>query len=159
MSGTNGTNGTQKLLAPGWGYAVEGQPPVMLRLALASLRREGAALQSLPACHGEACAWVRQIAECLHDGSCKGAALFCDDSGLACCITNKVGGVRAVPVWTVSQAERALFGLGANLLIVEMRGRTYFEYRQILRLGVLVDSPCPPGVACVLQELDGHAHR
>ena len=36
-------------------------------------------------------------------------------------------------VGTVGQAARALGQLGANLLVVEMPGRTYFECRQMLR--------------------------
>ena len=60
--------------------------------------------------------------------------------------------------WTVTQAARALEQLGANLLVVEMAGRTYFECKEILRL-CGDGAACPPGVACILQELDGHAHR
>jgi hypothetical protein len=39
-------------------------------------------------------------------------------------------------------------GLGANLFAIEMPGRTFFEFRQMLK-----------SIAKVLQELDGHAHR
>ena len=37
------------------------------------------------------------------------------------------------PVATVAQAARATLTLGANLLVVEMPGRTFFEVRQMLR--------------------------
>jgi ribose 5-phosphate isomerase RpiB len=84
--------------------------------------------------------------------------LFCRDACLACCVANKVPGVRAAAVWTVGQATRALDQLGANLLAVEMADRTYFECKELLRL-CCAGSACPPGVACILQELDGHAHR
>jgi hypothetical protein len=84
--------------------------------------------------------------------------LFCGDACLACCIANKVPGVRAAAVWTVSQAARALEEFGANLLVVEMADRTYFECKELLRL-CRAGADCPPGVACVLEELDGHAHR
>jgi hypothetical protein len=143
-----------------WGYAVEGRPAPMLLAALRSLARDGASPEPLPECNGDSCSWVRRVAECLQSGTCRTAVLFCDDPGLACCVANKVPGVRAAAVGTVAQAERALAQLGANLLVVEMAGRTYYEFRALLRLcGMRGPAACPPGVACVLQELDGHAHR
>lgn len=143
---------------PGWGYAIEGRPSTMLQLALRTASANGSAPQPLPECNGEPCEWVRQVAECLRSGRCRTAVLFCRDAGLSCCIANKVPGVRAAAVWTVGQAARALEQLGANLLVVEMSDRTYFECREMLRL-CCAGAACPPGVACVLQELDGHAHR
>jgi hypothetical protein len=143
----------------GWGYAVEGTPSTMLQVALRSLCRGGTRPEPLPDCNGDACGWVRRVAECLRGGKCQAAVLFCSDAGLACCVANKVPGVRAAAVWTVAQAARARVQLGANLLVVEMAGRTYFECREMLRLCCGGAAACPPGVACVLQELDGHAHR
>ena len=143
-----------------WGYAVEGKPSVMLQAALRSVHRNGPSPASLPACEGESCSWVKELAECLQRGTCRAAVVFCGDPGMACCVANKVPGVRAVAVGSITQARQALDSLAANLLAVEMRGRTYFECRELLRLcegcAALV---CPPGVACVLEELDGHAHR
>ena len=78
--------------------------------------------------------------------------------GLVCCVANKVPGLRAAAVTTVAQAARATHSLGANLLAVEMPGRTYFEVRQILR-AVCGAGACPDTVAGTLRELDGHAHR
>ena len=141
-----------------WGYAVEGRPSTMLEVALRAVRRNGSP-QALPECNGESCGWVRQVAECLRSGRCRTAVLFCNDAGLACCVANKVPGVRAAAVWTVPQAAQALVRLGANLLVVEMAGRTFFECKELLRLCCDGAAACPPGVACVLQELDGHAHR
>jgi hypothetical protein len=75
-------------------------------------------------------------------------------------VANKVAGLRAVTAVTVGQAARATRTLGANLIAVEMPGRTFFEVRQILRTLCTSALPaCPDGVACTLQELDGHAHR
>ncbi len=143
-----------------WGCTIEGEPSPMLRAALRSLQRGGAGPQLLPPCGGEVCDWVRRVAECLHRGTCRKAVLFCNDPGLACCVANKVPGVRAVAVWTVAQARRARAALRANLLVVEMAGRTYFECRELLRLcSDGAGGPCPAGVACVLEALDGHAHR
>lgn len=143
-----------------WGYALERPAPPMLQAALRSLRNGTPEPNPLPACTGEACRWVRAVADCLAKGDCRGAVLFCDDAGLACCIANKVPGVRAVAVQSVNQAEQALNRLAANLLIVEPAERTFYEFKQLLRLCCNGNEvQCPPGVACVLKELDGHAHR
>jgi hypothetical protein len=142
----------------GWGYAIEGQPSTMLQVALRAVYRNGHPPQVLPPCNGEICDWVRSVAECLRSGRCRAAVLFCRDACLACCVANKVPGVRAAAVWTVAQAQRALQRLGANLLVVEMAERTYFECKEMLRL-CCQRTECPPGVARILQELDGHAHR
>jgi hypothetical protein len=142
-----------------WSYAVEGKPTTMLEVALRSLRRQGTAPDTLPECNGDSCVWIRDVAACLASGECRAAVLFCADAGLACCVANKVPGVRAVAVEGVGQAVRALRNLGANLLVVEMAGRTYYECRELLRLCQEYPSACPPGLACVLEELDGHAHR
>jgi hypothetical protein len=150
-------NGNGQTVA-GWGYAVEGQPSTMLQVALRAVHRNGNQPQTLPECNGETCDWVRRVAECLRSGRCRTAVLFCRDACLGCCIANKVPGVRAAAVWTVVQAARALEQLGANLLVVEMAERTYFECKEMLRL-CCDGAACPPGVACILQELDGHAHR
>lgn len=144
----------------GWGYAVERSAPPMLQAALRSVRNGTLEPKSLPACDGETCRWFRAVADCLAKGECGQAVLFCDDSGLACCVANKVPGVRAVAVNSVSQAEQALARLGPNLLIVELAGRTFYEFKQLLRLCCNCDGAnCPPNIACVLEELDGHAHR
>lgn len=141
-----------------WGYAVEGRPSTMLQIALRAAQSNGHSPQALPECKGETCDWIRNVAECLRSGRCQTAVLFCRDACLCCCIANKVPGVRAAAVWTVPQAARALEQLGANLLVVEIADRTYFECKEILRL-CCEGSDCPPRVACILQELDGHAHR
>ena len=96
---------------------------------------------------------------CVKRGECCGGVIFCGDPGLICCVANKTVGVRATAATTVSQAARATLTLGANLIAVEMPGRTFFEIRQILRTLCLTATACPADVACTLQELDGHAHR
>ena len=140
------------------GVALQRRPPLMLELALETLRREGLAFIDLPPCGAEQCAWVRAVAECLKRGQCSRAVIFCGETDVAGCVTNKIPGVRAATVTGVAQAERAILGLGANVLIVDPADRTFFEFKEILRLGA-ADVACPPGVAFVLQELDGHAHR
>jgi hypothetical protein len=143
-----------------WGYAQD-RPHPLVGSAVQALRRDGLALAELPGAGPELpCRWARAVAECVARGDCAGGVLFCADPGLACCVANKVPGLRAAAAWTVAQAARATLALGANLLAVEMPGRTFFEVRQILRALCLGGAAgCPDGVTCTLRELDGHAHR
>jgi hypothetical protein len=142
-----------------WGCGTD-RPHVMVECAVRALRREGLTIRDLAAPRDLPCRWARAVAECVAAGECAGGVVFCEDPGLVCCVANKVPGLRAVPVTTVGQAARATLTLAANLLAVEMPGRTFFEVRQILRtLYVAQAGACPDGVACTLRELDGHAHR
>src|SRR5438105_2901760 len=101
-----------------WGYAQE-RPDAMVGSAVQALRREGIPWQELSATkNGAADHWARALAECVSRGDCQAGVLFCHDPGLVCCVANKIAGVRAVPVATVAQAQRALVSLGANLLAV-----------------------------------------
>jgi len=143
---------------PTWGIAQE-RPHPLIESAVRVLEREGVALRQWPACDGSECRWAQLLSACVKRGECCGGVIFCGDPGLVCCVANKTVGVRAVAATTVSQAARATLTLGANLIAVEMPGRTFFEIRQILRMLCLTTTACPPDVACTLQELDGHAHR
>jgi ribose 5-phosphate isomerase RpiB len=144
--------------APAWGYGQD-RPHLFVQCAVQTLTREGLAVCELPALGNDLpCRWAKAVAECLARGECSGGVLFCEDPGLVSCVANKVAGLRAVPVLTVGQAARATLTLAANLLVVEMPGRTFFEIRQILRT-LFRSTACPEGVACTLRELDGHAHR
>jgi hypothetical protein len=129
--------------------------------AVRALERDGLTLKELHAKEaGSPCRWAQAVAQCVAQCECQGGVAFCQDPGLLCCVVNKVAGLRAVAVATVGQAIRAMRTLGANLLAVEMPGRTFFEVRQILRTLCLPGEPtCPPAVAGILKELDGHAHR
>ena len=143
-----------------WGFAQE-RPHPGVQSAVEAVQREGLSLKELGAA-GESspCRWARAVAECVARGECQGGVVFCQDPGLVCCVANKVAGLRAASVVSVAQAARAALTLGANLLAVEMPGRTFFELRQILRTLCTSAGPsCPDGVACTLRELDGHAHR
>jgi hypothetical protein len=149
-----------KVEATRWGYAQE-RPDGMVRSAVQALRREGVELHELTgACESASCHWARRLAECLASGACRGGVVFCHDPGLICCVANKIAGVRAASVTTIAQTARVSLTLGANLVAVEMPGRTFFELRQIFRILCLPTAlSCPDGVACTLRELDGHAHR
>jgi hypothetical protein len=141
-----------------WGYSEE-TPHPLVTSALQAVKRDGIRLEALPATtDNRPGGWARSVAECIAAGRCRGGLVFCSDAGLACCVANKVKGVRAVAVSNARQAARALGVLGANLLAVEMPGPTFFEIRQIARC-LAKPSSCPDGVACVLEELEGHAHR
>jgi len=141
-----------------WGFAQD-RPHAEVKAAVQAVGREGIALKELTSQgNGDPCGWARGVAECIVRGECQGGVLFCNDAGLACCVANKVPGLRAVAVCTVTQAARGRRGLAANLAAVEMPGRTFFEIRQILRT-LCNAATCPDGVAAKLRELDGHAHR
>lgn len=135
------------------------RPYPLVASALQALTKEGLVLRQWPEPAGLLCRWTKAIAECVASGECRGGVLFCVDPGLACCVANKVPGLRAVPVTTVQQAARATLSLSANLLVVEMPGRTFYEIRQIIRALSGVSRVCPDGVACTLAELEGRAHR
>jgi ribose 5-phosphate isomerase RpiB len=142
-----------------WGYGQD-RPHAMVQCAVEALRRRGMPIRDLPAANGELpCRWAKSVAECMATGECAGGVLFCDDPGVVCCVANKVPGLRAAAVTTVHQAARATLTLGANLLVVEMPGRTFFEIRQILQTLYVASPACPDGLACTLEELEGHAHR
>lgn len=136
-------------------------PEPLVHSAVQALERDGISLLQWPHCRdGADCAWAKEIAQCVARGDCRGGVIFCRDANLACCIANKVAGLRAAAVTTVGQAARATLTLGTNLLAVEMPGRTYFEARQILRILCQPAAPaCPERIAFALRELDGHAHR
>jgi ribose 5-phosphate isomerase RpiB len=139
-----------------WGYAQEHPQPLVGSVMLA-LEREGLRFKSLGSSAKDSGTWARAVAECVARGECQAGVVFCSDPGLVCCVANKVKGVRAAAVLNVLQAGRAVTSIGANLLAVEMPGRTFFELRQIVRC-LARPSTCPAGVACTLQELE-NAHR
>jgi len=143
-----------------WGLAQERQHPYVTS-AMQSLEREGVSFVKLQADRATSAApWARTVAECVSRGECKGGVVFCDDSSLVCCVANKLPGLRAAAAANSSEAARATSTLGANLVAVQMPGRTFFEIRQILQTLCRIGEPaCPANVAHTLQELDGHAHR
>jgi hypothetical protein len=143
-----------------WGYAQE-RPNPLVGSAVQAAAREGLALKDLSRSGAPSTdRWAVALAECIAGGECRGGVVFCQDPGLVCCVANKREGLRAAAVVTVAQAARALLTLGANLVAVEMPGRTFFEVRQILRTLCAAGEPaCPPGVACTLGEVEGRAHR
>ncbi|MFN4260517.1 MAG: RpiB/LacA/LacB family sugar-phosphate isomerase [Gemmataceae bacterium] len=140
------------------GVAVEGTVPTVLRLAMNSLRRQNVNLVPLPIRATDVCAWVRRITHYLGQ-EIHAVLMVCHGNGsLSCCVANKVPGVRAAVVTNVFQAEEAVCSLGVNVLIVP-EGATFFEFKRYLELCAAPEIHCPPEVATMLGELDGHAHR
>jgi ribose 5-phosphate isomerase RpiB len=101
---------------------------------------------------------IRQFAEQVIMDQTVGI-LFYGDPGVACCIANKVAGIRAVAVFNAAQVTQAKTTLGANLFAMNTAGLTYFEVRQMLRSIISDAAKGCDRIATLLQELDGHAHR
>lgn len=142
-----------------WGYGQERSYP-MVEPAVRMLNREGYSLLPVIKESSQAlCQWARQVAERLSRGEFRGVVLYCSDPGLVACVANKVPGLRAAAVSTVDQAARATFTLAANVLVVEMPGRTFFEIRQMLRLLLTSGTRCAGELAKTLEEMEGHANR
>jgi hypothetical protein len=129
----------------GWGYAQE-RPDAVVASAVQALERDGIKLTVLDV-----------PADALWTAGA-GAIVFCGDAGLICCVANKYSGIRAAAITTPQAAARARQSLGANLLAIEMPGRTFFELRQMLRTICAGAPACPTALAKTLKELDGHAH-
>jgi ribose 5-phosphate isomerase RpiB len=133
------------------------RPFPLVESAVKALARDGLRLSD--AGGGCGAVWFREVAACVARGDCEGGVVFCGDPALACCVANKVPGVRAAAAATVAQAARAWRVLAANLIAVEMPGRTFFEVRQILRtLGRSARSVCGGETGATLRELDGFPH-
>jgi hypothetical protein len=141
--------------AGSWGWAEDASSGLVIA-AVHALAREGVPLNALSKIT-DPIAWSRETANAIEAEQIAGAVAFCGAPELVVCVANKMSGVRAAAVTGVRQAARARQKLGANLLAVEMPGRTVFEVLQILKQAV--GGQCPEPLARVLQELDGHAHR
>lgn len=139
-----------------WGIAQE-KPDALVTSAIRSLEREGVRFKTIAASGDSPCRWGRALADCVARGDCCGGVGFAADPGLISCIANKVKGLRAAAVCSVPQAKRAIAALAANLIVVEMPGRTLFEIKQILKC-VCAGGACPPETIAILRELED-AHR
>lgn len=137
-----------------WGHAQEKDDP-LVAAAVKSLRGEGVVLNQLKPPGAHPALWARGLAEIVVAEGYLGAVAICGDAALVACVANKVAGIRAAAVAGKWQAEKALASLGANLLVVEMPGRTVHEVRQILKAAAGHRPNCPPTLA----EIEGHAHR
>ena len=143
-------------VASKWAYGQD-RPFAMVGAAVQTLSRSGEAWDPLHAA-GSAIAWVATVAELVGRGEYDGIVLFCEDPAMAALIANKTPGVRAAAVSTVNQAARATLTIAANLLAVEMPGRTFFEIRHILHLLRESRLGCPAELAALLDEREHHAN-
>ncbi len=135
-----------------WLYAQE-KSDALITSAIQALERDGS---TLTPCDG---ASAQSIAKAILAAEHAAGILFCGDAATACCIANKIAGIRAGAVSNNAQALRAQNTLGANLFAIEFPGPTFFELRQMLRTIATCSPKCPDTVANLLKELDGHAHR
>lgn len=150
---------TEPCSQPGtWGFGQE-RPYPLIQSALQSLQREGITFRPFEEKDGLLCHWAKALAECIARGECQGGVILSDDPNLICCVANKVPGIRGAAVHSIQGAARATLNMGANLLAVEMPGRTWFEIRQILRLACSTTQPCPGDLATTLSQIDGQSHQ
>jgi hypothetical protein len=144
----------------GWGYALE-RPDSLVGSVVQSLQREGLNFSelSLASCQlpagAIACGLAREAAQCVVREECWGAVVYCLDPELVCCVANKIKGIRAVCVHSSGQSSRAIKGMGANFLALEIGKGTFFELRQMLRGICGAAGECPEPVAGILKELEG----
>jgi hypothetical protein len=103
------------------------RPSVLVRSAVEGLTRERLAVKEGPA------ASAREAAGRVARGEWAGAVIFTAEPELACCVANKVPGVRAVSVSSIGQMKRVAQTVVPNVVAVEMPGRTFFEVRQVIR--------------------------
>lgn len=140
-----------------WIYAQE-KTDALIVSAVQALERDGAVFTPFEI-SGPCVSWARTLTETILSANHLGGIVFCGDPMLACCIANKVAGVRAATAMTVPQIARAQKSFAANLFAIEIPGRTFFEIRHMLKTIVTGACRCPEEIAIRLQELDGHAHR
>ena len=138
-----------------WVYVAEENYPDVAAAA-ASLQRQGTALTAGSLKGTGLAAWLTLFGDWRRQK--QWGVVFGADAALLGCVANKAG-LRAAPVCGARQAKRALTGIGANALIVEMPGPTFFEIRQILASATAATRICPPEIDKVLTELDAHAHH
>jgi len=143
-----------------WAYAQDREYPIVASVAQA-LKREGLGFEKVQLeGHDLACRWARALAEFVQRRRSGGALAFCQDAGMVCCVANKVAGVRAMVAGGIRQDANVLTMLGANLVCIEIAGRTFFELKQLVRAVCSTDQPaCSGELARVIEELEGHAHR
>jgi ribose 5-phosphate isomerase RpiB len=145
--------------ARGKWFCVQEKCDSVVDAAVSALRREGVSLSALQTDANNAATWARDVAMQVGNGEYGGGVAFCANAALFCCVANKVAGIRAAVVAGAAQTAKALATIGANLLAVEMPGRTLFEARQILKTAASSKAACPGAVLNLLAEIEAHAHR
>ena len=122
-----------------------------------ALGNEGFTLKALQMQQGIGSMLLGKTAgEMVASGVMKSAVLFCREPEAAACAANKLVGIRAAAVNNMMQAKRVCASLGANMMVVEMPGRTYFEIRQVILL-MMNGKGCPEGSQTLLERLDARS--
>jgi len=138
------------------GYGSDGLYPQIATVMLA-LGREGFTLKALQMQQDIGSMLLGKTAgEIVSRGEMKSAVLFCREPEAAACAANKLVGIRAAAVNNMMQAKRVTQALGANLMVVEMPGRTYFEIRQVILL-MMAAKKCPEAALTLLEKLDARS--
>jgi ribose 5-phosphate isomerase RpiB len=138
------------------GYGSDGLYPQVATVVLA-LGNEGFTLKALQMQQGIGSMLLgKNAGEMVASGVMKSAVLFCREPEAAACAANKLVGIRAAAVNNMMQAKRVCASLGANMMVVEMPGRTYFEIRQVILL-MMNTKGCPEGSQTILERLDARS--
>ncbi len=107
-----------------WGFAIESEGG-MIGAVRRELLNQGEAWHDLGPDAESAARWVASRSE-------RGAAVLTGEASVAAWRANRVDGVRAATVVDADSVVRAASALGANLIVVEPRGKSIFEVRHLL---------------------------
>lgn len=155
VSGAKASPSAQKPKAAG--IALE-QPDGLVASVIQALQKDGVPFQTWAPQGSNPAGWAWSLGLLVKENGQTGIA-FVRDPALVACVAGKVSGVRPAQVINALQVTRAMKGYGANLLTVEIPGRTFFELKQILRAAATTVSASPADLERIFKELDGHAHR
>jgi hypothetical protein len=148
---------TERVKKSGIGVALE-RPDGIVTSVVQGLRKEGVSLLDWSPKGESLAGWAWSLGLLVKESATSGVA-FASDASLVACVAGKVAGVRAARVLTGLEVTRAINGFGANLLSVDVPGRSFFEIKQILRAAATSVSRWPAEVEKVFREVDSHAHR
>ncbi len=141
-----------------WLVVVTDKPTPLLSAALTAAQRDASPPRVLVS-DGSGWDWLSEAIGRLTRMELRLVLVFDTRSLLGACLANKAPAIRAAAVVTLDDARRALQDMGANFLLTDQRGKTWFELRQLLRICAEASPHCPDKVAKMLGELERHAHR
>jgi hypothetical protein len=141
-----------------WLVVVTGKPTPLLSAVLTAAQRDASPPQ-VRVWDGSGWDWLTEAVGRLARTELRLVLAFDARTLLGACLANKMPAVRAAAVVTLDDARRALHDMGANFLLTDQRGKTWFELRQLLRICAAASPRCPDDVAKMLGELERHADR
>jgi hypothetical protein len=142
-----------------WICAIQGQPTRTLASLLEVARRDGIGPEVVQESCLDFSRWLVQLVRRVSQGQVRVLLVFTAELALGCCLANKLPGIRAAAVVTLAQARLALEQMGANVLLCDPQGKTWFELRHLLQACHVAAGVCPTALAPVFQEVETHAHR